>query len=193
MNRLNRRAFTASLMMTGSAAAVEAAMGQSTAPVSGGLTIPLTLHNLSSANSYSAPFVSYSHPFGDGDVPRGAAVTLKDSNGNPVTVQMDAVALWPSGCVRMAVLSHACAETFGPSSAKTYTLGTSAAAPNNTPAAEWGSTPATTMAASSDFKVVYSGFDAGASTYTVSLNSILSGYKRATAHNWGTNYPIGGW
>ena len=53
-----------------------------------------------------------------------------------------------------------------------------------------GHNPAAALAASSDFKLVYSGFDAGKNTYTVSANYIIKNYKQAP---WGTNFPLGGW
>ncbi len=164
----------------------------------GFLSLPLTLNNIAPATTYTTPFVSYSQPFADGDIPAGGSITATDSNSNPVTVQMDAVALWPSGSPRWAVISHACAETFAGASVKTYTLGSSASAPNNTPnSGTWGGSTATawaaTLAANSDIKAVYSGFDAGASTYTVSMNTIFSTYTYAPNDAWGTAYPTGGW
>lgn len=164
----------------------------------GALSLPLTLNNLSPATSYTAPFVSYSQPLADGDVPAGGSLTAVDSLSNPVTVQMDAVALWPSGCPRWVVLSHACAETFAGASTKTYTYGSSASAPNNTPnSGTWGGAAAAnwaaTLAANSDIKAIYSGFDAGASTYTVSMNTIFSTYTFTANEAWGTSYPTGGW
>jgi len=154
------------------------------------LTIPLTLNNLDQSNSYAAPFVSYGHAFGDGDVPANGSVTLTDTNGNPVVVQMDAVSLWPSGSPRFVVLSHACAETFAPGASLTYQVGSSPTSPNNQPAANWGNSPEATLAANTNFLVEYSGFDAGTSTYTISLNTILASYP---AFPWGTHYPQGGW
>ncbi|MGH6876184.1 MAG: hypothetical protein ACREHV_02270 [Rhizomicrobium sp.] len=158
--------------------------------VRSGLPIPIALNNLNPSHRYAAPNVSYGHAFADGDIPAGGSVTMLDSKGDPVVVQMDAVALWPSGCPRFVVLSHACAETFGPSSSKTYTIGSSANAPDNSPAPGWGSSPEATMAANSNFTVEYSGFDAKTKTYTVSLNNILSRYRNFP---WGTHYPEGGW
>ena len=191
MNHWSRRSFTNFLLGSASVGMAPAALpwGDSAFAATRTTSIPLTLHNLSSV-SQPTPFVSYSHPFADGDIAPGGSVTATDSNGNPVTVQMDAVALWPSGCVRWAVLSHACAETFSGSSAKVYTLAPATAAPNNAPALAWGANPAATLAANSDFKVAYSGFDAGANTYTVSLNTIFSTYAQSP---WGVNYPLGGW
>jgi hypothetical protein len=153
-------------------------------------SLSLTLNNLDQSNSYAQPFVSYGHAFADGDIPASGSVTLTDSNGNPVVVQMDAVALWPSGSPRFVVLSHACAETFQPNASLTYQVGASTTAPNNQPASNWGSSPEATLAANTNFLVEYSGFDAGVSTYTVSLNTILSKYP---AFPWGTHYPQGGW
>ncbi len=150
----------------------------------------LRLNNVSPKNHYSQPNVSYGHAFADGDVPAGGSVTLSDSRGDPIVVQMDAVALWSSGCPRFVVLSHNCPENFAPGDSKSFTIGSSTDAPNNTPASEWGNSPETTLAANTNFLVEYSGFDAGANTYTVSLNRILSTYR---SYPWGTRYPSGGW
>ncbi|HTT84140.1 MAG TPA: hypothetical protein VMF67_11715 [Rhizomicrobium sp.] len=150
----------------------------------------ITLYNLDQRRHHTAPSISYGHAFADGDIPAGGSVTMADSKGNPVVVQMDAVALWPSGCPRFVVLSHACAETFGPGANKTYSIGSSSTPPNNNPGSAWGNSPEATMAANTNFTVEYSGFDAGTSTYTVSLNSIFSNY---TSFPWGTKHPQGGW
>lgn len=158
----------------------------------------LTLNNLSTTTSYVAPHVTYGHPFADGDVPAGGSVTMTDSNSNPVTVQMDAINTWPSGCVKLAVISHACAETFGTTASKTYTISKSTNPPNNTPNfGTWGGSThaawAATLAANSDFKVVYGpGYNAGSNTYSISLNSIFSNYSERNP-GWGTSYPTGGW
>lgn len=166
----------------------------------GNLPIAFTLNNITSSSSFTTPHVTYGHPFADGDVPAGGSVTLLDSNSNPVTVQMDGIATWPSGCVKWANLSHACAETFAGSASKTYTLNSSATAPNRTVnSGTWGgSTHAAwfaTLAANSDFKVVYGPggeFDANGGTYTVSLNSISTNYSERSP-GWGTSNPSGGW
>lgn len=196
--RLTRRTVlsmvvSAFMVFAGPEEAVQAAHRGTGLAVSSGLSIPLTLYNLAPSTSFAAPKVSYSHAFADGDVPVGGSVTATDSLGNPVTVQMDAVAPWPSGCPRWAVISHACAETFSGASNKVYTLGSSNTAPNNTPSGAWAGNVATTMAANTDFKAVYSGFDAGASTYTVSLNTIMANYSQTFNQAWGTSYPTGGW
>lgn len=150
----------------------------------------LHLHNMDTAHHYASPNVSYGHAFRDGDIPAGGSVTMTDSRGNPVAVQMDAVSHWPSGCPRFVVLSHACSETFGPGARKTYGVGSSTTAPNNTPADGWGSSPEATIAANTDFTVQYLGFDAGTNTYTVSFNKILANFH---AFPWGVHYPLGGW
>ncbi len=169
--------------------------GGAVAPGTGALPIPLTLHNISSSSSFAAPYVSYGHPFADGDVPGSGSIVMTDSNGSPVTVQMDAISTWPSGYVKFAVLSHACSENFGPSSSKAYILGVSAAARNTTPAAGWGSTHAdhaAALSANTDFKVEYSGFDCGANTYRFSLNDTFTNFSERGS-GWGTSYPAGGW
>lgn len=179
--------------------AVATPEGSTPPPVN--LPITFTLNNISAAASFAAPNVSYSHPFADGDVPAGGSVTLTDSIGNPVVVQMDAVKLHPSGCVKWAVLSHPCAETFAGGASKSYTLNSSATAPNKTVnAGLWGSstnhaTWAATLAAHSDFKTVDGpGFDAGSGVYTTSVNFILANYtERVPGTGYGSNYPTGGW
>jgi hypothetical protein len=159
-------------------------------------SLTLTLNNISTTTSQVAPHVTYCHPFADGDIPAGGSVTMTDSTGSPVTLQMDGVSTWPSGCVKWAVLSHACAETFAASSGKTYILGASVSAPDNTPnSGTWGANAAAwaaTLAANSDFKTVHTGGDLGASVYTTSLNTIFSNYS-ARNPGWGTSYPTGGW
>ncbi len=150
----------------------------------------ITLNNLDSSHSYPAPCVSYGHPFADGDIPPGGSVTIVDSNGNPVTAQMDAVSRWPSGSPRFVVLSHACAETFPAGGSKTYVISSSGQPPNNTPSAAWGNSPEATIAANTNFTVQYAGFDAQTNTYTVSLNAIFSNFSNFP---WGIHYPLGGW
>jgi hypothetical protein len=156
----------------------------------GSTAIPIQLCNLDTTNSYTAPSVSYGHAFADGEIPPGGSVSMTDSGGRPVSVQMDAVALWPSRSVRFAVLSHACSETFAPGASVTYTITASLAAPDNTPGAGWGGSPEQTLAANSNFTVRYSGLDANGHTYTVSLNKILA---KHCAFPWGKSNPLGGW
>jgi len=191
MPSVNRRT-----LLTSGAATALCASSQTIAKVLDGssrrqqLSIPLTLINLDKSNSYIAPRVSYGHAFADGDIPAAGSVRLTDSKGNPVLVQMDAVSLWPSGCPRFVVLSHRCAETFAPGSSVSYLVGSSTRAPNNRPARAWGDSPEATLSAKTNFMVEYSGFDAKESTFTVSLNTILSSYR---AFPWGSHYPRGGW
>ncbi len=166
-----------------------------------GLSIPITFYNLNSSASAVAPGVSYGSPFKDSDVPAGGSVTAIDSNGNDVVVQMDGGpsggSTWPSGCLKYPTLSHRCAETFAPSGSKAYTLRPSTSPPNNTvDASAWGGSAAinwaATLAANSDFKVVYSGGDLGSNVYTVSLNTIFS-LTGPRNPGWGTSYPTSGW
>lgn len=160
-------------------------------------SVPVSLNNLSLTNSYAAPMVSFVQPFADGDVPIGGSVVVKDSLGNPVTAQMDHVNYWPSGHAKQVGLSFVCSETFAATTAKNYTLLTSGTAPNNTPnSTTWGGTTqaqwAAALAAVTNFKMVYSGFDAGAATYDASVNRIITNYNNVTT-GWGTSYPRGGW
>lgn len=161
----------------------------------GTFSVPMKLWNIG-GSSAAAPNVSYAHPFKDGDIPAGGSVTGIDSNGNPVTVQMDGVSTWPSGCVKWAVISHACAETFAAGSNKAYTLSSTNTPPDNVPnSGTWGATHAlwvAAIAANSDFKVEYSGFDCGANTYRALFNYIIANYPERNP-GWGTSYPAGGW
>src|ERR1700733_6298526 len=170
VNRRNLLASAAASAVCGGSQAI--ANRLSKPPTKRPWTVPLTLNNLDKSNGYSTPYVSYGHAFGDGDIPANGSVTLTDSNGNAVAVQMDAVSLWPSRSPRFVVLSHACAETFAPGTSVTYQVGSASTAPNNQPAADWGSSPEATLAANSNFLVEDSGFDAHASTYPISLNTI---------------------
>lgn len=166
-----------------------------TAP--GTLSVPLHLTNIG-ASSAATPFVTYAHPFADGDIAPGGSVTLTDSNSDPVTVQMDGIATWPSGCVKFAVLSHACAETFGAGVSKAYAVGSSGTAPDNTPdSMTWGANAAAWAAkfvSNSDFRVEYSGFDCGANNYEFKLNDILNPSNYSIRNpGYGTSNPTGGW
>lgn len=157
----------------------------------------LSLNNLNSTTAFATPLMTIAHPFADGDIPNGGSVTLNDSNSNPVTVQMDQVALWPSGCVRMAALSFNCAETWSASTSKTYTVGSSATAPNNTPiSGTWTGTSTAAIVsafkAATAFQVRFTGFDAGAATYDIDVNRILTNYNDVIV-GWGTSYPRGGY
>lgn len=188
----------ASLVMAGMHEQAEAFLftgGKSSSVPPPSFSVPLTLNNISTASSFTTPMLSYNHPFKDGDIPVGGRVELTDSLGNNVIPQMDQVSYWPSGCVRMACLTHNTAETFAASSSKNYTVINSASAPNNTPnSLVWGGTSdaaiAAAFAANGDVKAVYYGGDAGASTYTVSLNYIVANYFKWP---WGTSSPRGGW
>ena len=169
-----------------------------TPPPPGNLPVPVTLNNINSTTSFAAPLMTIGHMFADGDVPAGGSVTMLDSTSNPVTVQMDQVALWPSGCVRSVALSFNCAETWSASTSKTYTVNSSATAPNNTPnSGTWGGTSKAAVIAAflaaSAFQVRFTGFDAGGATYDIDVNRILSTYNDIVPSGWGTSYPRGGY
>ncbi len=161
------------------------------------LPIKFSLNNLSGKVSFAKPMVSFVQVFADGDIPAGGSVTATDSGGNPVAVQMDQIATWPSGCVRKAELTFVCAETWGASASKNYSINSSASAPDNSPnSVTWGGTTAAAwvaaLAAASNFKVVFTGFDAGSATYDMQVNRIIRTYNNVTS-GWGTSYPRGGW
>lgn len=158
--------------------------------------IPLSLNNLSGSSSFVTPMLSFVQVFADGDIPVNGSVVFNDSNGNPVAVQMDQVAFWPSGCVREAVLTFNCAETWAASAIKSYTVKASNNAPNNTPnSGVWtGTSKAAVLTAfkgASAFQVKFTGFDAGGATYTMDVNRVLNTYNDVTA-GWGS-YPRGGY
>src|ERR1700722_1827574 len=110
VNRRNLLASAAATVACGGSQAI--ANRLSKRPLHKPWSIPLTLNNLDQSHSYAAPCVSYGHAFADGDIPAKGSVTLTDTNGDAVVVQMDAVSQWPSGSPRFVVLSHSCAETF---------------------------------------------------------------------------------
>ena len=160
-------------------------------------SVPLTLTNIG-ASSAATPHVSFGHPFADGDIPAGGSVTATDSLGSPVTVQMDGVSTWPSGCVKWANLSWQCSETFAAGISKIYTLGASNTPPDNTPdSVAWGgATPAdwaATLGMNCDIKSVHGpGLDAASNVYTTSLNTILAATGIRNP-GFGTTYPTSGW
>lgn len=161
------------------------------------LPVNLSLNNINASSSYATPLLTIVHAFADGDVPVGGSVTMLDSTSNPVTVQMDQVARWPSGCVRMAALTFKCAETWAASASKNYNVNSSATAPNNTVvSATWGGTTKAAIIAAfkaaSAFQFVFTGFDAGAATYDMDVTRILNSYSDVTA-GWGASYPRGGY
>lgn len=161
-------------------------------------SVPLTLKNVHASISWTQPRVSFGHPFADGDIPAGGSVTATDSLGSPVTVQQDGVSTWPSGCLKWAILSFQCSETFAAGVQKVYTLGASASAPDNTPSSvAWGgATPAdwaATLGMNSDIKSVHGpGQDAGSNVYTTTVNAILAATGIRNP-GFGTSYPTSGW
>lgn len=160
--------------------------------VSSGLT-SVTLNNLSS-NAYTTPTVSYGLSVKEGDIPLGGSVVVKDTGGNVVTAQQDQVITNPAtGLIRYVVLSHRTTENFTANESKTYTVVSSASPPNTSPAAGWSAsgTPEATLMANTNFIVRYSGGDCGSSTYSMSVNDVLTNFSQGPG--WGTSYPAGGW
>lgn len=153
----------------------------------------INVNNLSVAASFVTPVVSYGLSFKDGDVPSGGSIVINDSNGSPVTVQQSQEKSFASGCLSHAVIHHNCAETFGASAQKTYTLKSSSSAPNRTWNGAWNAsgTPEATLAANSNFIVEFSGLDCGSSIYQASVNYIIANYLQGPG--WGTTSPKGGW
>lgn len=152
----------------------------------GSALVQVSFNNVS-GTSYATPTVSFFQPFKDGDIPVNGSVTATDSLGNPVTVQMDQTALWPSGRMSGAVITLPLSETYGAGVSKTYTLTSSSSPPVTTLPGGWGGDP---NAHAPDIRVQYAGGDAGSNTYTAKLQTILGTYSN---YPWGTSFPKGGW
>src|SRR6185312_4518073 len=155
--------------------------------------VKVSLINLSEKESFAKPMISFVQVFADGDIPPSGSIALTDSAGSPISVQIDQIATWPSGCLRKAELTFVASETWAPSATKTYQINSSASPTSSAPnGVTWGgATPAQwaqALAAASNFKAVFSGFDAGSATYDMQVNRIISKYHDVTS-GWGIGYP----
>ena len=133
------------------------------------LSAPLSLTNSKSTVVAANSPITIAHAFKRGDVPSGYSVAVSG-----MSVQQDQEAYWDDGSLRVAALalkdtSRSYGANGGGSDTQSMTVTASSSAPVRTPAFSLASLTATT-----DFKILLSGFDCGSDTYSVSLNDIAA-------------------